>query len=1205
MLAILVSAACVTGYGFLKFHTNPNRIRQLTVAYLQNYLNGVVEIGEVEFSWADGVTLHDVALFQPGITETDSPIPQPGETESSSTGLTLERLPIFSCREVKITHDLMAALSGTLKIHSIVAKEPTCRIVRDRILGTTNLTGLLKMPTTETSRRFSHLPTVEMTGVRVEVISREASGDRLVDQLTLTLRARPSIKFPSVYEIVWRDQDQRVASGHSQIDLNTGRISNQEGGLPWMSIEAVMLAIDAGYDGVGAWSDLLGIGGKLRVVDYHGWDSSDSVGLKSATVELLHAHLSIPISDEERHLSPEQRYLRFEQVVGQVRFTHDGLQAEFEGLFHGSQCQVTASFSSQGEPLKTLDHVNFEAKLTLQGLTLPRIDLDSALHERRFVQRFDQLAQFYRSYDPHGIVDLELEVSKQAGTDELIVLRHALLKVRDGDASCRFFPYRGYHIQGIVEVTSDGVWIRDIISQHDGGQLRVNGKFDRPTREAAKQVVVEATNFALDDALFEALPGKFRALQGQLEPSGKADAVIHITQMEVPPGEKPIWKSETVVQLRDVSIRYEEFSYPLEQLNGELHIGMKQLEIRAVEGKAGSGQVRLDGYFTLGQRQHPDFTLSVQASDVTIDDTLLDALPKNVQPQVKPFNLRGRIGVTAMYSRTYPNEDLNYDIEVRLTEATVRHNEFPVDVTDVEGRLSITPDQITFHKMLGQYGEATIKGEGAINIRGDQSSVEFTVQTTNLHLDESLQDALPPSFSEALSTWRIDQPVATETKLTFENTELTGMNTRVTIQDAVIHHPLFPIPFEDVQAELHIHGDRVYASDITARYGSARLEVDLDLRHGTTQPHGVLKINATGMALDESTISLLPDRLTAGWDHASTHGTVDLFLEALSYTQHSPDQPLEWSVSGSVELHDVTLFDKGRLDHLSGTLAGSGLLYDRDRGTTLNGELALHEGRIAGHHISHGQTPWTYVRTERGEGAFNLPEIQARLYDGFLNGSYELLFEETGKTRYSLTANLHGVRIASFLNRQFGSDASADRSVEVSGVTDGHLYLSGLVGQSSTRQGGGRFVVHEAKLYRMPLILAILHVLNLSIPQGEAFDDARAEFFIMGNRIQLKNIVLRGKALALVGYGHMTLPDRGVDLELVNVSPHQWTRVPVLTELMEGASRELVELHVTGPIDQPRVRVRPLPGLQKEFDRLFQKRRIRKVPPSVSRKKFP
>jgi hypothetical protein len=56
--------------------------------------------------------------------------------------------------------------------------------------------------------------------------------------------------------------------------------------------------------------------------------------------------------------------------------------------------------------------------------------------------------------------------------------------------------------------------------------------------------------------------------------------------------------------------------------------------------------------------------------------------------------------------------------------------------------------------------------------------------------------------------------------------------------------------------------------------------------------------------------------------------------------------------------------------------------------------------------------------------------------------------------------------------------------------------------------------------------------------------------------------------------------------------------VPVLTEVIEGAARELVGLHVTGPVSQPTVRPKPLPRLNDELRRLFQKKKTEKVTPA-------
>ncbi|RME37797.1 MAG: hypothetical protein D6788_08715 [Planctomycetota bacterium] len=247
---------------------------------------------------------------------------------------------------------------------------------------------------------------------------------------------------------------------------------------------------------------------------------------------------------------------------------------------------------------------------------------------------------------------------------------------------------------------------------------------------------------------------------------------------------------------------------------------------------------------------------------------------------------------------------------------------------------------------------------------------------------------------------------------------------------------------------------------------------------------------------------------------------------------------------------------------------------------------------------------WSYARTAEGAGALTIRDLQGGLYGGNLSGEAELRFAADG-VAYRLSTAMLGVQIAPWFAQTSRSSPDSSESEhepsDMAGLADGHLYLSGILGDPASRRGGGRFEIREGKLYKLPFFLAILQVLSLSVPQEDAFDRASASFFITGNRVRLRDVVLRGPALTLVGQGRMTLPDRAIDLDLVNTGPRRWSHVPLLAEVVEGTSSRLVDLHVTGPIDRPRVRARPLGGVGRELKRLFRKRPERSLTSKGSR----
>ena len=87
---------------------------------------------------------------------------------------------------------------------------------------------------------------------------------------------------------------------------------------------------------------------------------------------------------------------------------------------------------------------------------------------------------------------------------------------------------------------------------------------------------------------------------------------------------------------------------------------------------------------------------------------------------------------------------------------------------------------------------------------------------------------------------------------------------------------------------------------------------------------------------------------------------------------------------------------------------------------------------------------------------------------------------------------------------------------------------------------------------------------------------------------------MTGKNIDLIGSGTMTLPDHGVNLRMLNVSPSLWDKVPLIGAVREEVYKDLIEIQVTGPIGRPNVRAVPLRGVSSELEQLFQKRKPRK-----------
>jgi hypothetical protein len=664
-------------------------------------------------------------------------------------------------------------------------------------------------------------------------------------------------------------------------------------------------------------------------------------------------------------------------------------------------------------------------------------------------------------------------------------------------------------------------------------------------------------------------------------------------------GRRGQWHSRTTLTLRDVAARYVHLPYPVEHLRGVVVVGRGLIEVQDIHGESGSARITVDGEVLAKQDTPAKPDLTVTAQNVAFDDVLLSALPEDLRESLRAFNATGHFDVASQVSVDPAAEKTTFVANIALHDAAIVHRAFPVRIEGVSGRLRMTPNRVVVEKATGRYREGTVSATGTIDRTEGEARVDLTMRCRDLEIDEAFCSAAPKGLGEVLSEWRVEGPVSSDTRLRLDPTAAEGgvLHSTVARLDGVpVRHSMFPVPFEQVRGLITFDQAGSRGTGIEARYGDADLTIDFEVGRATAGREGTIKLTAMGAALDERVRDILPKRLRRAWDRRSPHGKVNLHLAPLRFSRPDPEGPLVWHVDGRVELIDVGVGEAGKIDTMTGTLTVSGPVRDRLGGMALGGQLDVSRGRLLGRDVAELKTPWSLVQAADHQGRLAFDSIQAGVADGTVTARFQLDYDRQA-SRYDLSANAHDLEIALLRGPDQPSRARGEGKRDVRGRADAHLYLSGEVDDPLSKRGGGRVEIRNGYLYRLPIMLAILNVINLSVPQEPALQDAEADFYIVGERMALEGIVLKSDVLALVGSGSMSLPDQGLDLSLVYASPQHWTRVPLLTDFVEWASRPLTELHITGPLFQPTVRASPFRGVNEEIKGLFQKKKPRKIQP--------
>lgn len=1178
----LMVAIGVSTYVAYRHYTDPERICRMAEDFLEQLTQRKVSIASASFSLGEGIQLREVYL-------SNQPL---GEVSQSSPPVREEE--VLSCREISIVPDSWALLGGTLKIERFAAIQPTLTLVHDANVGWDNVAAWVRGIVSHRNTTEGAAPPIELRHVRVRMLHRSPAGEREIEDFQLTIRGRTDPANPKMFDMVWQDANDPDANGHMQIDLMTGRARNVRGGLPTMSIRGVLLAMEAGVEGADELPELLGIEGRVRVRDYDFMQSADASGSSWASAEFLQAKISIPISDEERKLKAVDRYLRFENISGTVRMTGSNIEAQLHALLHGSPCTISAKIDGPLHAGSSLADVSLAGDVSLQSLDLP--DPRGSAAEERLIHRWPAVVRFYEEFSPHGRVSTEFRLEKAAGENEKVVARKVVVTAQGADASCDIFPYRVRDLHGTVEYDGpQGLRVRELCGMQDQARVCLDGWVEAPKRSSPANFVISGKDVPIDSALLTALHPNQQRLVEYFGFKGNfhAQVALQRDRSETDSAASP-WNTVIQVSFDDLQAAFQPVPTPIRHLAGSATIYQDRIEIEGIEGELGSGSLELHGLAHFQEGGVRNLDLDLAASDVDLDASLLADLPRGVTARIEDFGLTGC--VSARSEVTF-NQEAGWHHETRagIRSMGVQPKLFPIPMEHGLADLRIDTERVEIIRARGSYRDADLFAKGSFAL-GEKRQADVHIEAERLPIDNQFRAAAPAALREAIADWFVDEPV--ETKIRFRQGD--GVPTwsgDVSLKDATLRHRAFAEPLRNVDALVSFADNQVQCNGATGRFGRAALEADFHALHESQSANATVRLNIHNMALDEIARGLLPVKAQEVWNDLTPMGRINLTLDDLTYSRDGGNSPT-WSVRGQLDPLEVQCW-RGDLAIEKAAIPFEGMLVDRLGGLTLSGNLRDGDLAIYGQRLTNASASWYAARVVSGDGRAGVRDFHGELDGGTATTEAQLSFD-SGKAQYRAASSIQGADLAAWLESWRASRAPADnqsaasknpKPTDVRGLMDAQFHLAGTINNPASRTGGGRVEVRDGYIYKLPIFMAILNVLNINLPSNDVLSEARGQFYVMGTSVRLADIVVSGESLSLVGQGTMSLSDQSVDLTLINAGAGRLSGIPVLAELWEGASRELVELRVTGPVSQPQVRASSFRGVTDEFKKLFQKRK--------------
>lgn len=219
---------------------------------------------------------------------------------------------------------------------------------------------------------------------------------------------------------------------------------------------------------------------------------------------------------------------------------------------------------------------------------------------------------------------------------------------------------------------------------------------------------------------------------------------------------------------------------------------------------------------------------------------------------------------------------------------------------------------------------------------------------------------------------------------------------------------------------------------------------------------------------------------------------------------------------------------------------------------------------------------------EVDDGAVSFPRIAADMHAGRITAHGELAPSARGR-RYEVGVGLSDIHLPSLL-ADLNDEPIPDDPTESFGRLDAGLTLSGIVGRPESRTGRGEIRIPDGSVITNAFFARLVSVGNLQVPTSGAVSDARASFFIRGDRMSFDRISALVQSVELYGFGLLGIESRELDLYF---SSRRLERIPVLTDVFDGIKDELVTVRVTGTLTDRNVFAETLPVTRRILESIF------------------
>ena len=811
----------------------------------------------------------------------------------------------------------------------------------------------------------------------------------------------------------------------------------------------------------------------------------------------------------------------------------------------------------------------------------------------------------------------------QSGQEAGILNYDVLAKLDKGTIQGDALPFSIHQVSALARCREGNLEILDFKGRNGTTVFTTRGNVSLLLSQLEEKPVdavlhIQAEDLVLDERIRQTLPSNWERWWKQFQPGGRVNVDVDLLQ------KSKGWELVGSVECVDASFLFQKFPYRVEHVQGMIHRQPDKMMLDLM-GEGGQASVRVQAEVR-DPGQGAPFDLHIQADNVRLDDDkLLTALPVMIRKNMESFHIQGRADVQWRVLRASRLAKVEQSGEIHLDRCSVRSEYFPYPLDNVTGTIIAERGKWEFRNISGLNDRGSVHATAFVTVSPQGSLVDLELSGVNVNLEPELRDAFTADYQKIWNelgvSGRCDfslQMLGSPGKM-----HLRRLHVKPKGMKLLVKH--FPYPLTFVKGDIECEG--FYQPPVSGVKKEPKVspiivrlrQLEAEHQESRWRGNGQMEINEDGvgylqlhrlvvtkLVFGDVLMRSLPQSARKVFEHIHP-GTQPVTLVAYSNAQtNQPALRIKWNRRlGEISKTEwnVSMFCGGTnlqvaegITDLRGHVQITGQYENGE--LSGSGELDLDTFTWQGMHF----------RNVSGPIRMNASKVIFGNWDQF--GGVSDSLSKLGSKKGHVTGSFMGGRMLGDMEISLRFPWTVRLRAQ---LADGKIekyaqeylpkatrlrgrFSAAFAVQSSSNHsrpvGWGHLSAEQADLYELPALLELLRLAwsipTLDIPESTVFHRGSVSFQFHPEGLRLRPILLVSDAVTLQGHGDMdTLSaDSPMKIKLYLLAGGGQRPIPLLSDIVSQASKQLMEFEVLGSLNKPTVKQNYIPAVESTLEEI-------------------